>query len=514
MKHLIESLDEITEARVVKVRKPIELVPKNSAAAIRMVETSLGNLLKSAKNPRKATREIAAGISDGSLPYIDLEVLGGRVLSMEKDEHDIAHPSGDPQRDSFASFDVPGKFEVVVAGFMPAAKIDSWMRKYIPGFKFSGLSGSDQQSIAQVIAASEVGGAKGSVEGLEDVLMEFISDKTEHPVDWESTSYGDSWDVSDISYLAKNGVRVRMKVTVNDPSIVVDLGAIEPHFDPPDRDSRHEDDSTEPGDLTEKRGTFKSEFEKAGKLSSIDSTIAKRLVVSGKKDGGKVDDDKIQVSPSTWPAVSLKPSQTSMVLDKALGLAVFMLKSGKVGGDLGAIVSSDKQIMDGHHRWAATILASGKKGKVGGYAAQKNGKDLLKVLNLLTKGKFKVQKGNKGTGKLSGFTKANVEKVLNGFVKNGIPGKFPVSAEGVRETLAGTFGSVERGIEKMGDNARLIEKSVPSYAPSRADMPVIDPDMGNVKKAVKALNKGEVDWNAPYKESIEIEEMLQLIAER
>jgi hypothetical protein len=58
-------------------------------------------------------------------------------------------------------------------------------------------------------------------------------------------------------------------------------------------------------------------------------------------------------------------------------MAIAMLRSGKIGGDLAAIVSSDNYIMDGHHRWSATILASGTKGKVGGFGAALKGEELL-----------------------------------------------------------------------------------------------------------------------------------------
>jgi len=98
----------------------------------------------------------------------------------------------------------------------------------------------------------------------------------------------------------------------------------------------------------------------AGKMSQVDPSIAKMIVISGTKDNN-AKDDKIAVRSATISASKLKPSQTSMVLEKALGMALFMLKSGKIGGDLGAIISSDNHIMDGHHRWAATILASGNR---------------------------------------------------------------------------------------------------------------------------------------------------------
>ena len=122
------------------------------------------------------------------------------------------------------------------------------------------------------------------------------------------------------------------------------------------------------------------QFDKAQSLSKVDPSIAKVMVESG--DARK---DKVSVKKFSAPASSLNPSQTTMVLAKSLGMALFQLKTGKVGGDLGAIVSADNHIMDGHHRWSAAILAGGSSAKVAGYKASLPGKFLVRVLNILTK---------------------------------------------------------------------------------------------------------------------------------
>jgi len=233
----------------------------------------------------------------------------------------------------------------------------------------------------------------------------------------------------------------------------------------------------------------------AGKLDGVDPTIAKHLVVSGLDDKA-LKDDVVKVGKKTWSAASLKPSQTTMVLDKALGMALFMMKSGKVGGDLGALVSSDRQIMDGHHRWAATIFASGSKGKVGGFGAALSGKRLLRLLNILTKGAFNVRGGKAGKGSLAAFTPSNVKKKLTTMAEKGIGGEFPWSAADVQKTLVDNFGTVEKGIETMASRADMISKKVPSWAPDRKQMPVIEPEQ--VPKAAASLNKGKVDWKHPF----------------
>ena len=178
---------------------------------------------------------------------------------------------------------------------------------------------------------------------------------------------------------------------------------------------------------------FKDSFEKAEKLSQVDKGVAKRQVKSGLKDGGGKDDDVLEIKKATLAASSLKPSQKTMVLDKALGMALFQLKSGKVGGDLGAIISKDNHIMDGHHRWAAAILAGGSKAKVGGWKADEDGKELVRVLNLVTKGKLNKNKGKKGKGNIKDFTPSKVKSRLEQFVKEGIEGEFPLDRQGRRQ---------------------------------------------------------------------------------
>ena len=242
---------------------------------------------------------------------------------------------------------------------------------------------------------------------------------------------------------------------------------------------------------TADKGIHQKQYERAGQLSRVDPSIANVMVESGSRE------DKISVSKTSMSASSLKPSQTTMVLPKSLGMALLMLKKNQIGGDLGALVSSDKYIMDGHHRWSAAVLAGGSSAQVGGYVAKLPGEKLVRVLNLLTKGEFKVGQGNAGSGNLGDYTSAKVRKMMTEFTEKGIPGKFPWSADDVKSTLENAFGSVDDGIKQISDNAKLVSKKVPSWAPPRSDMPVIDP--AQVPKAVKKLQDGDVDWHKPYK---------------
>ena len=241
-------------------------------------------------------------------------------------------------------------------------------------------------------------------------------------------------------------------------------------------------------------GVFKNQWAQAGTLSGVDPMIAAKIVESG--DPAK---DKVNVHKATIAAAALKPSQTTMVLEKAVGMAINMLATGKVGGDLQALISSDNYIMDGHHRWAASIIAAGSSAKVTGYQADLKGPELLRVLNVLTVGKFGIRHGKPGKGALTQFTPKNIEGILTEYADKGIQGDFPVPAAKVQEILTKNFGSVEQGIAEMSTNVKYMKRSVPSWAPDRKEMPVIDPDKNHVLPAVKALVNGEVDVFPPHK---------------
>lgn len=79
---------------------------------------------------------------------------------------------------------------------------------------------------------------------------------------------------------------------------------------------------------------------------------AKDFMTSGNKDG-KADDDKAPIKvPAELPASKAIPTQTNILFPKALSMAI----GGVEGGDLKAWVSTKGEILDGHHRWAATML--------------------------------------------------------------------------------------------------------------------------------------------------------------
>ena len=75
-------------------------------------------------------------------------------------------------------------------------------------------------------------------------------------------------------------------------------------------------------------------------------------MTKGLKDGNP-NDDNIEIElGGGFKAADGIPTQTNILLPKALGMAVKGIK----GGELEAYASLDNEILDGHHRWAATIL--------------------------------------------------------------------------------------------------------------------------------------------------------------
>lgn len=82
------------------------------------------------------------------------------------------------------------------------------------------------------------------------------------------------------------------------------------------------------------------------------SPEAEDYMTSGAKDGNASDDDITVKIPSAVAAKDAKPTQTNILLAKAISMAI----GGVEGGDIDAWISTDGKILDGHHRWAATML--------------------------------------------------------------------------------------------------------------------------------------------------------------
>lgn len=246
---------------------------------------------------------------------------------------------------------------------------------------------------------------------------------------------------------------------------------------------------------------FREQLEKATQLSQIDPGLAKAISVSGLDDFDN-DDDKVKVKQVSVKSTDLGPSQSTMRIDDVLGNALDMLLSHDQGPlTLGAITSSDNRIMDGHHRWAGSIIAFGKDAKVKVWKANIPGENLVKVLNLVTKGILGRNTGNSGSASINDLNPAKVKKHLEGYAAKGRKNKYLQFTPGeFKELMEYRFGSLEAGIEILSKRAALINKSIPSWAPDRSDMPVIQTK--EIPGVAGILGDGMVDWKEPFSDEV------------
>ena len=244
---------------------------------------------------------------------------------------------------------------------------------------------------------------------------------------------------------------------------------------------------------------------KAQGLSTIDPETADATIGGGDEDGNSTD-DQVAGNKVGIPVSQLKPAQKEIILVKAFNMALNTKGVGgeyPAGGDIGAIASADNHIMDGHHRWAATYLID-PSAEVEVTQIDLDGGPLVTALNLYTKGKLGINKGNKGSGNVAEFTGENLQSKIIDVAKES--GKSPDSPDGkapgytweeLQKRLT-TFGggSFEKGLAKIKANADKLPKNIMSGAPSRVEMPVID--KSKVADVKMRLAKGNLDIKPPF----------------
>ncbi len=237
------------------------------------------------------------------------------------------------------------------------------------------------------------------------------------------------------------------------------------------------------------------------RLSQVNPDVAKAITRTGAMDGN-AEDDKIPVQANAlFPVSELKPSQSSMNIDKAMGMALAMIAGTmSTGGNLGAFISSDKHIMDGHHRWVATSMVDPTK-EVGGYFVDFPGIELIAILNSITVGRLgkAPTDGKAGTGNFDQFKEPSIRAKVQELLKTGNKYFTPEKVLAALEKFSGAKGeqAVEASIQKFVKNLESVSFVLPTGAPARPDMPVIDGDSAT-SLAATALNTGEIDVNPPY----------------
>ena len=227
------------------------------------------------------------------------------------------------------------------------------------------------------------------------------------------------------------------------------------------------------------RGRIKNIFQKKGEMDGSDA------------------DDRVKTKFRGWGANQLKPSQSAIYLGKSLGMAV----GGVKGGNLGSMVSGDNHILDGHHRWAATLLAE-PKAKIFGTEVQLGIGDLVPVLRSLGDAFGNKRRGEPAGGDVNIY-KATIKDALDAIYqgKNMNP-KFYDKNKAVAwlESIGGE-PELERRLKFIQS------KKPPSGAPPRNQMPVIDADSAEDKLAATLLQRGSLDVRPPY---AKIKEEVQL----
>jgi hypothetical protein len=251
-------------------------------------------------------------------------------------------------------------------------------------------------------------------------------------------------------------------------------------------------------------GAFGSD--KPVKLSDIpDAQTAKQIWQAGKVDGSTGDDAADTKEKTQVPVGELKPMQKEVIPDKALSFALGYLRDGKPDlDDMEAIISNDSYIMDGHHRWAARTLID-PAAQVTVAAIDMPATDVVSALNLYTKA-IGIAKGNPGKGDVTKFASA-IPALIDKAGSEGNSGfdskaQWPkISAEEMDELLGkvpGANGDAEKGRNIMIANAKELPTAKHPNAPERVDMPVIDAAKGDLTKALKMINSGEIDLKPPF----------------
>jgi len=210
----------------------------------------------------------------------------------------------------------------------------------------------------------------------------------------------------------------------------------------------------------------------------------KGFLKKGTTDGDKTD-DIVNTKPVNISVSKLKPSQAAIYLGKALAMAM----NGVEGGDLGAVISKDNYILDGHHRYAATMF-NNPNASVGGVQSDLIIGDLIPVLRAVGD----AMKNKRGIapagGDISVFaaTMDDVKDIV--FKGKNVPSQYYDA-----EKAKAWFEKI--GEDTIAKRLKMIQASKPpSGAPARKDMPKITPAQVNIVKTL--LNKGKIDVKEPY----------------
>jgi hypothetical protein len=109
------------------------------------------------------------------------------------------------------------------------------------------------------------------------------------------------------------------------------------------------------GKMLNEKGNFPAEFDQGmpGGDHKDPKDLALAFLTKGLEDA-EPDDDLIAVNPNAPINIGdMIPTQNNMQVGKVLA---FALSGGFDGQELGGYITRDNEILDGHHRWAGTMI--------------------------------------------------------------------------------------------------------------------------------------------------------------
>ena len=224
----------------------------------------------------------------------------------------------------------------------------------------------------------------------------------------------------------------------------------------------------------------------------------------GLKDGN-MKDDVVGAKPHTWSANELNPTQNDVYLSKSLSMAMgSRARPGVEGGNLKSVVSYDGYILDGHHRWAATML-NNPDAKISGIRIALKIYDLVPILRAAGDAFGNARRGApKGDRNIFDST---IEDAMDA-IENG-KGMNPQFQHGSSSKFYDKSWAME-WLSELGGERVLAQRikeiqshKTPSNSPERKDMPVIDADklengLGQEENVAMYLRKGMIDIRKPY----------------
>lgn len=233
-------------------------------------------------------------------------------------------------------------------------------------------------------------------------------------------------------------------------------------------------------------------------LSNINTNDAK-IIVNGGLTDGNLSDDIVYCTNVFGKAIQLRPTQTTLVSDKVLGLIL-----GHLGEEptvkllnMDAVVSNDDPpyIMDGHHKWAAALTINPDIEVK--YIRVELPKDkLITVLNYYTKGKLNIDKGKQSTGESIEVAFKNLEyKIIMAYYNGFTNDKVRYDSDKVKSIMKKVIGANDSSLNGRTILIRNLKNknivTTPSTLLSKEDMPVIEKE--HIPLLINDLQSGSVD---------------------